>query len=244
MLPDWPDPSKSLNVSVYCLHNMDHYKTMYPGYTGIFVKSTVNRRICAVYLLIYKVHIVDHTLCRPSFAGNDHAARHLMQRPANADRGGPTGAGRHTRGCLRRATESRKTFLLSLELAGMGKGLDVTTTGRTGKNDGGAAEHSLTGNPGVDYLLKSSRAEVLRQGDMFSAMPPPGVLPVRRGAMFRPAFSRTTAADSERLYLMQQVSRWCIRAARNAAFRPGPESGPDRLFRHDVPARRQRRLRP
>jgi hypothetical protein len=36
-------------------------------------------------------------------------------------------------GCLRRATESRKTFLLSLELAGMGKGLDVTTTGRTGK---------------------------------------------------------------------------------------------------------------
>ncbi len=160
MLPDWPDPSKSLNVSVYCLHNMDHYKTMYPGYTGIFVKSTVNRRICAVYLRIYKVHIVDHTLCRPSFAGNDHAARHLMQRSANADRGGPTGAGRHTRGCLRRATESRKTFLLSLELAGMGKGLDVTTTGRTGKNDGGAAEYSLTGNPGVDYLLKFSRAEV------------------------------------------------------------------------------------
>jgi len=25
----------------------------------------------------------------------------------------------------------------------MGKGLDVTTTGRTGKNDGGAAEYSL-----------------------------------------------------------------------------------------------------
>lgn len=147
-------------------------------------------------------------------------------------------------GGLRRATESRKTFLLSLELAGMGKGLDVTTTGRTGKNDGGAAEHSLTGNPGVDYLLKLSRAEVLRQGDMFSAMPPPGILPVRRGAMFRPAFSRTTAADSERLYLMQQVSRWCIRAARHAAFRPGPESGPDRRFHHDVPARRRRRLRP
>lgn len=96
MLPDWPDPSKSLNVSVYCLHNMDHYKTMYPGYTGIFVKSTVNRRICAVYLYIYKVHIVDHTLFRCPFAVEERAAGRLIQRPANADGVGPTGAGRHT----------------------------------------------------------------------------------------------------------------------------------------------------
>ncbi|CUW97702.1 hypothetical protein AGR1B_Lc10067 [Agrobacterium fabacearum S56] len=61
MLPDRPDPSKGLNVSGYCLHNMDRYKIMYSGYTGKFMKSTVNRRIYAVNLRISKVHIVDHT---------------------------------------------------------------------------------------------------------------------------------------------------------------------------------------
>ncbi len=78
------------------------------------------------------------------------AARHPVQRPVNANRAYRLEQVARHPGRLRRVTESRKTFLPGLELAGMGKSRDVATSGRTGKNDGGVAERSLDGNPGVD----------------------------------------------------------------------------------------------
>ena len=87
------------------------------------------------------------------------AARHLVQRPVNANRAYRLEQVAGHPGRLRRVTESRKTCLPSLNWRG-GKSCGVMTTGRNGKNDGGAAERSLNGNKGVDYLSKPSLAVV------------------------------------------------------------------------------------
>lgn len=88
------------------------------------------------------------------------AARHLVQRPVNANHAYLLEQVARHPGRLRRVTESRKTCLPVLKLAGGGRSCEVTTAGRNGKNDGGAAERSLNGNTGVDYLSKPSLAVV------------------------------------------------------------------------------------
>lgn len=88
------------------------------------------------------------------------AARHLVQRPVTANRAYRLEQVAGHPGRLRRVTESRKTCLPVLKLAGDGRSCDVTTAGRNGKNAGGAAERSLNGNTGVAYQSKPSLAVV------------------------------------------------------------------------------------
>ena len=87
------------------------------------------------------------------------AARHLVQRPVNANHAYRFEQVAGHPGRLRRVTESRKTCLPGLNWRGWEE-LRRDDRWALWENDGGAPERSLNGNKGVDYLSKPSLAVV------------------------------------------------------------------------------------
>ncbi len=87
------------------------------------------------------------------------AARHPVQKPVNANPAYRLEQVARHPGRLRRVVESRKTYLPGLNWRGWEE-LRRDDRRALWENDGGAAERSLNGNKGVDYLSKPSLAVV------------------------------------------------------------------------------------